>query len=247
VLCFCLVASAAYLTNDVMDRDSDRAHSSKRNRPIAAGSITPQAALVVALALALAGAGVGFAVSLPFLEVVGLYVLTTTVYTLVLKKHVLLDIFGLTSLYVLRLLAGHVACQIPYSPWLTTFCMFVFLGLAALKRATELQQMIGGGVPGRGYRVEDMSWLVPMGVASAFVSTVVLAQYIDTGMSAAGLLYRHAHWLWLTCPITLYWQCRNWVTLVRGEMHDDPVWNAFRDPASYCCAVLCILALFLAS
>ena len=249
MLSFCLVASAVYLTNDLVDLESDRSHPSKHMRPLASGQITASSAIAVAVILSFGGALAAISVGTPFVEAVGLYLVVTLLYMLVLKKHVLLDIFGLTSLYVIRLVAGHVATLIPYSPWLTSFCMFLFLGLSSLKRATELRAIAGklDISPGRGYRAEDLAWLVPMGIASCFVSTMVLAQYIDTGMNAAGRLYQRPHWLWLCCPIALYWQCRNWVLLFRGTMHEDPVWGALKEPTTYLCAGLCGLALILAT
>ena len=65
-----------------------------------------------------------------FLGIVCSYLLVTSVYSWVLKRHVLLDVIALGGLYALRVLAGAVAIGVQVTPWLLAFCVFIFLSLA---------------------------------------------------------------------------------------------------------------------
>ena len=74
-----------------------------------------------------------------------------------------------------------------------------------------------------------------MGIASAFVSSLVLSLYVDT--TIAGELYRTPEVLWLFVPLLLFWQCRLWLSVGRGRMHDDPLVFAMRDRVSWLIAI----------
>ena len=137
---FCLVASSVYLASDVRDRAADRTHVAKRQRPIADGRIAPRVALAASLILLLAGLAVAW-LALPCsaaLSVV-LYVILAAAYTLVLKRVLLVDVFVLSALYGVRLLAGGESTHTPLSPWLVALSGFLFLSLAFLKRYGELR------------------------------------------------------------------------------------------------------------
>ena len=126
-LAFCALSSAVYLFNDLMDRTGDRRHPVKRNRPIASGKVSVPMAAMVILLLAAAGLAVMVLVE-PLLGVTGgLYVLINIGYSLGLKQVVLLDVFSVTSGYVIRAVAGAVAIDVTPSPWL-----YVTTGAGAL-------------------------------------------------------------------------------------------------------------------
>ena len=117
-LAFCALSSAIYLFNDLMDRSQDRLHPRKRNRPIASGQVNVQAALVAMLVLATAGITVMILVE-PLLGVAGgLYSAINIGYSLGLKRVVLLDVFAVTSGYVIRAATGAIAIDVTPSPWL---------------------------------------------------------------------------------------------------------------------------------
>lgn len=136
---FCLASSAGYAFNDVLDRERDRHHPVKRNRPVASGAVSVPAALVVC-GLAAGGAlGISFGL-LPRLfwtTIVGYWVLTT-VYSCVLKQLLILDVITISVLFVIRALAGALAVGVSVSPWLVvcTFMLCLFLGFG--KRRCEL-------------------------------------------------------------------------------------------------------------
>ena len=129
---FCALSSAIYLFNDLMDRDGDRLHPIKRNRPIASGNVSVPVAGSVMVALSVVGLAV-MALVEPLLVVAGgLYTFINVGYSLGLKKVVLLDVFAVTSGYVIRAAAGAVAIDVTPSPWLyaTTGAgaLFIVLG-----------------------------------------------------------------------------------------------------------------------
>jgi 4-hydroxybenzoate polyprenyltransferase len=115
--------------------------------------------------------------------------------------------------------------------------LFMFLGLALVKRCTELEFMHDAGrdsLAGRGYRSTDLPYLISMGISSGFVAVMVLALYIDS--QASGIMYPHAEILWLMLPVMLYWIMRLWIKTSRMEIHDDPLMFAIKDPASWAVA-----------
>ena len=131
-LAFCALSSAIYLFNDLMDRSRDRLHPGKHNRPIASGQVNVQAGLVAMLVLATAGITVMILVE-PLLGVAGgLYSVINIGYSLGLKRVVLLDVFAVTSGYVIRAATGAIAIDVTPSPWLyaTTGAgaLFIVLG-----------------------------------------------------------------------------------------------------------------------
>jgi decaprenyl-phosphate phosphoribosyltransferase len=135
---FCLVASGIYYVNDIVDRDSDRAHPVKRRRPVAAGRVPVSLAGVVAVVLLLGGLLIAILGAGPRLAgVVGIYILLSLAYTFVLRDIVLLDIAAVAGGFVLRAVAGGVAVDVPLSSWFLIVACFGALFIAAGKRRSE--------------------------------------------------------------------------------------------------------------
>jgi 4-hydroxybenzoate polyprenyltransferase len=233
-LAFSLVASAVYLMNDLVDLPADRQHRYKRLRPLARGELSIVAALgAVPILLGAAGA---LAALLPpeFGYFLMVYFVTTVAYSLRLKQIVLVDILVLASLYTVRIMAGGAAIEVPVSQWLLGFSMFLFFSLACVKRFSELRlarKNNESSTRGRGYLASDLEQVAMFGVASGYLSVLVLALYVSSGDVTD--LYRSPGYLWLLCPLVLYWISRVWLLAHRGELHDDPIVFALRDRASY--------------
>ena len=244
---FSLCASGVYILNDLFDLGADRRHPRKQKRPFASGQIPLAAGIAVAPALTLiAFVAAWFLAPRLALVLLGYYVLTIG-YSLKLKQVVMLDVLVLAILYTLRIIGGAVAIGVDNSFWLLAFSMFLFFSLAMLKRYTELNMLIENAersVSGRGYRVEDIALLQSLGGASGYLSVLVLALYINSNASAA--LYRSPQFLWLLCPLLLYWISRVWIIAHRGLMHDDPVVFAARDRSSLITLALCVIVVILA-
>lgn len=149
---FCVGASAIYLVNDVADVESDRAHPTKRKRPIASGALSVSAALTlslvcVALALFLGtraepphgvnSAG-GNSAPVQVVYIVAAYMALNLAYSLKLKHVVLVDAFCIAAGFLLRVIAGGLAVPVQVSHWLLLCTMFLALFLALCKRKAEM-------------------------------------------------------------------------------------------------------------
>ncbi|MCC6531344.1 MAG: UbiA family prenyltransferase [Burkholderiales bacterium] len=243
-LAFSLVASATYVLNDLADIDADRLHPTKRQRPLASGAISLLAGIGV-LAVAMAtGFGIAAMVSADFTRILGCYVILTLGYSFYLKQLVVIDVLTLGALYTIRVVAGAVAIDAYPTSWLLAFSMFLFFGLALVKRCTELERVHGGAmaqVGGRDYQLSDRGLLYAMGIASSYLSVLVLALYFESAATLARFP-RH-ELLWLICPTMLAWISRIWLKTARGEMNDDPIVYSLRDRASWLLLALVGLAL----
>ena len=248
---FSLCASGVYLLNDLFDLEADRVHPKKKLRPLASGMLPVQVGLISAPLLLLAGFLV--AAQLPtklLLGTVLIYAAATTLYSTYVKRIPILDVLLLTALYLIRILGGGIAADVHVSPWLIAFSMFLLLSLAFSKRQAELiDQAMSGEVPAgtsrRGYRAQDTGILEQFGVASGYLSVLVLALYVN-GPDVTKL-YRHPQVIWLACPMVLFWISRVWFLASRNELSEDPVVFAARDPISYLLGMILLLILFLAS
>ena len=247
-LSFGLVASATYIINDLLDIEADRRHLTKRRRPFAAGDLSPISGifmvivcLVLSPALIYAVPRIAIKVHFPmqldsahrFLMWLAIYTVTTLLYSFYLKRKLLLDVFVLSLLYTIRMLAGSAATGIEVSTFLSAFSVFFFLSLAFVKRFSELEGLRERGDAvsnGRGYFVGDLDQLRALGTGAMYAAVVVLAIYInDTRVT---YLYRYPIRLWLAVLVLLLWLSQIWMLTSRGEMHDDPVVFAITDKRS---------------
>jgi len=247
--CFSFIASANYVVNDLLDIENDRHHATKRFRPFAAGDLPIFTGLTMVLALIAACCVLLPRLPIDFTLWLLVYVVVTSAYSFFLKRVPLLDVLLLAGLYTLRMQAGGAATETPISPWLSSFAVFLFLSLAMVKRFSELANLRDRGVAnthGRGYLVSDLEQIRSFGTASAYASVVVFSLYISR--PDVGALYRHSGRLWLIVPFMLYWLHRVWLLASRGELDEDPVIFAIRDPVSLtlavCIAILAIFATF---
>jgi 4-hydroxybenzoate polyprenyltransferase len=241
---FCAVAIAGYLVNDVADRASDRQHSRKAQRPVAAGRVSVASALAVATILLVGALLVCWFSLRPTLPYLAMYGVASIAYTLWLKRVAIVDVLLLAGFHVLRIIAGGAATTIFPSFWLLAFAALLFLSLGTAKRYAELQvESTDGVVPGRAYTRNDLPLLLACGCATAYASVLVFALYVNSG--APGL-YAKPRLLWLMAPVLLYWMQRLWLKTTRGEMHGDPVVYALCDLGSLGAATLCALLFVLA-
>ncbi len=231
--CFCFMASANYLVNDMLDIESDRRHRSKRLRPFAAGDLSVQGGIALSLALFLASVALLPELPRAFALWLGLYIVATLSYSLYLKRVAVVDVLLLSGLYTLRLLAGGAATSTEISQWLAGFSSFLFLSLAMVKRFSEIENLRergGAATDGRGYLAADLEQIRSFGTSSAYAAVVVFMLYI--ARPDVTELYRHATRLWLIVPLLIYWLNRVWLLASRGELDDDPVVFAMRDGMS---------------
>ena len=244
---FSLCASAIYVINDALDLDSDRAHSRKRFRPLAAGDLSLLfGGFLVPLLLA-GGLAIAAAVSINFLLVLLVYVLATCAYSFALKSYVLVDVLMLAALYTLRVIGGAAAIDVFPSFWLMALSMLLFTSLALVKRCAELESLRASqkdSARGRDYHVMDLPNLTSLGTSAATGAAVILALYINSPDVAVH--YRTPQALWLLCPLLMYWTGRMWLITGRGGMHDDPIIYSAKDKPSWVVAGLGLLLILVA-
>lgn len=134
---FCLVSSAVYLVNDVIDADRDRQHPFKKNRPIAAGKLSVKTTVAVAGALLLLGFGGAFLLETYFFFPVLLYFLLQIFYSFWLRQTIILDALAIALGFILRVFAGAWVLPVPLSSWLVLSAIGLALLLAFGKRRSE--------------------------------------------------------------------------------------------------------------
>lgn len=199
---FCLLASAAYVLNDLQDVEKDRRHPGKRSRPIAAGRITPTTATGVTAGLAAAGLGLAAALGWPFLEVALAYTVLQLLYSFALKNVVIVDVMAIAAGFVLRAAAGGVAISVDVSPWLIicTFLLALFLGFS--KRRHEVVLLEEGAAAHRETLREYSPYYLDQMIAVVTASTVLAYAIYTVSPEVREKL--HTDSLYLTIPFVLY-------------------------------------------
>lgn len=246
-LAFSLCASAVYVFNDIHDREADRQHPHKRLRPIASGRLPLWLAFasipgLLALASAIA---IGVHPGLPL--VLLLYTSLQAAYSLRLKQVILLDAFVLATGYTLRVYAGEIATGLAPPFELLLLCALLFLSLALLKRYTELSLLRtrdGAAAHARAYLLEDLDFVLALGVASGLLAVQLFGLYLSEAAHHPGardLL------IWIACVLALYWISRMWLTAHRGHMTDDPLVFVITDKAGLCLLTLTGISAWLAT
>jgi decaprenyl-phosphate phosphoribosyltransferase len=139
LVAFSLAASGIYLVNDGKDVEADRAHPTKRERPIAAGVVSPRIAIGVAAVLLASAVTLTFVASWPLAVVLGVYIAVQLAYCFGLKHQPVLDICIVASGFLLRAIAGGAATGIPLSQWFLLTAAFGSLFMVAGKRYAEMR------------------------------------------------------------------------------------------------------------
>jgi len=240
-----MVASGTYLFNDIWDAEDDRAHWSKRHRPLASGRLSVPVATLAALLLIGAGLTIGTIASINVGKFLCVYLLLTLTYSFGLKRIPLLDGLVLATLYTMRLAIGIVAANVPPSPWLLIFSMFIFASLSLAKRDAEITVAIKEGqqmINGRGYQIADAPLVLAIGVAAGLGAILVAVLYIVEDAFTQSF-YGNKVALWGLPPLLFLLFARFWLKSQRGEMHDDPVDFFLKDRTSLVLSGL-ILAFF---
>ena len=137
-LAFSVISSAVYVLNDIADREADKLHPIKRNRPIASGKITIRQALIFEAFLLVVVVVLFKNLNFKFQSTAGLYFLLNLTYSLWLKKVILVDVFVIAAGFMLRVLAGAFVIDVQVSPWLVLCTLFVSVFLAVSKRRGEI-------------------------------------------------------------------------------------------------------------
>jgi len=136
---FCLLSSAVYLINDLVDIERDRLHPVKRNRPLASGQLPKSAAIIAAVLIVAIFVPAAFALNAAFGVISLAYLLLMVAYSFYLKNYVILDVMTIAAGFVLRVAGGVVLVNVErFSPWLYICMTLLALFLGFSKRRHEL-------------------------------------------------------------------------------------------------------------
>ena len=140
-VCFSLAASAIYIFNDIIDRKTDLLHPQKRERPIAAGTVPIGSAVFLSIVCAAAALVGSFILVRTFAVVIAGYIVLMILYSLLLKRMMILDCVAISIGFCLRAVAGAIVVGVFISPWLIicTFALCLFLSFG--KRRSEIAML----------------------------------------------------------------------------------------------------------
>jgi 4-hydroxybenzoate polyprenyltransferase len=199
---FCVLSSVVYLVNDIADRDSDRRHPLKAQRPIASGALPVPLATVTALLLGAAALAAAYAVGPPFALVAATYLALQVLYSFPLKHIVIIDVLTIAIGFVLRAIGGAVAVHVEFSHWLLVCTILLALFIALAKRRHELVLLSDGAVGHRPILGEYSPYLLDQMIGVVTASTLIA--YVFYTISPETQAKFGTAWLGLTIPFPLY-------------------------------------------
>jgi len=234
-LAFCLLSSAVYIGNDLVDREQDRLHPDKRHRPLASGAVSVRAALCLGAACLLAGAALVFG-AFAFLGLPGslapwifvLYVLLNVAYSGGLKHVVILDVFIIAAGFMLRLLAGTLGVGIQPTHWLLVCGLMLTLFLGFAKRRAELNALAGESGTHRPVLDQYTPGMLDQFITLSAGATIIA--YTLYTVSEETIALHGTPWLILTVPCVIYGLLRYLYRLHRAGGGSDPAQEFLADP-----------------
>jgi 4-hydroxybenzoate polyprenyltransferase len=207
---YCAASSAAYLVNDVVDVERDRAHPFKRLRPVARGELSSRTAFVCAAVLAVLAFALVVALGPASILLLAGFLLLQVAYSLSLKHVVLVDVLAIAALFVIRSAAGAAAVDVRVSPWLLLVTALLALFLALAKRRSELV-LAGSTRPVLdGYSLPFVDQLISVAVASTIAAYAI---YTFTAHSPA---------LMATIPFVVFGLFRYLLLVHRDDLGEEP-------------------------
>jgi 4-hydroxybenzoate polyprenyltransferase len=228
-LIFCGLSGAVYLLNDVADREQDRLHPEKRNRPVAAGRLPAGVAVIAAVVLIVIGLGASVLISAPFALAALAYVVLLSAYSVWLKHLVIVDVLVVAIGFVVRAVAGALAVQVAISGWLLICTILLALFLALGKRRHEVISLESEAVRHRAILAEYSAALLDQMIAVVTASTVTA--YALYTMSPETVAKFHTALLPATLPFVLYGVFRYLYLLYQRQLGGNPSDAVLRDRA----------------
>jgi HAD superfamily hydrolase (TIGR01490 family) len=224
---FSLMSSAIYILNDFADRERDRMHPVKRQRPLAAGRVSPRSALYFAAMLAIVAALLAFAAGPLVLAIVAGYAAMNVAYSFGLKNQVILDVFIIATGFLLRILAGTAGIGIAPSKWLLVCGLFLTLFLGFTKRRSELLVVKGDFITHRKALLHYSPALLDKIIAVSAGAT--LMSYSLYAMSPETVRMHGTENLIYTIPFVAYGLFRYLYLLHARQAGTDTSRDMFRD------------------
>ena len=226
-LSFCLLASAVYILNDLCDREEDAQHPDKRERPLASGAVGVNEAAVLIGLLMIASLVIGWYQSMQMLGVLLFYLGLSVAYSLGLKHVAILDVMAIAAGFVLRILAGALAVNVPLSHWLVLCTIMISLFLGFTKRRAELVAMKESAENTRkvlqDYSVAFLDQVIPMVTAATIIC---YALYTVDGRTVEMFKSRA---MLLTVPCVIYGLFRYIYLIYHQHKGQDPTYALCHD------------------
>ena len=243
---FSFVASAIYCFNDIIDVEADRRHPVKCHRPIASGAVSVPTAYALMVILTLLSALLLFFLPQRAGETAGIvafYFLLNLAYCLWLKRHAIIDVCTVAFGFVLRILAGGMACDVAVSNWLVLMTFLLALFLSFAKRRDDVLRMNETGEPPRRNTIRYNLTFVNQAIT--VTGTVTLVCYIMYTVSPEVVSRFHAPYLYLTSIFVLVGLLRYMQLTVVDEVSGDPTKILLRDRFTQAIVVAWIMAFLL--
>jgi len=235
-LVFCVLSGVVYLINDVRDREADQLHPNKRHRPVAAGDLSPQAAITSAVILTVAALASAFSLSAAFGAIAAGYVVLLTLYSVTLKHVVILDVLTIALGFVLRAWAGAEAVQVSSSHWLLLLTLLGALVLGFGKRRAELVTLEQAATGHRRSLAEYSPYLLDQMMSVVNASTLLAYAFYTTDQETVAK-FGTDRLLW-TIPFPLYGIFRYLYLVHQREGGGDPSEMLATDGPLVVCGVL---------
>lgn len=192
---FCAIASAVYIVNDIKDINEDKQHPVKKNRPLASGDISVLHAVVFMLLLAVFAFTTAFFISTNLFWVIIIYFFLNLGYSFGLKHMSIIDIFIVSTGFVLRIFAGAVTINLPVTMWIILMTFLLSLFLAMAKRRDDIVQAEEGKITRKNI---DGYNLVFLNGGMMIMAGVVIVCYILYTISNDVQSKFHTNYLYLT-------------------------------------------------
>ena len=243
---FSFVASAIYCFNDIIDIEADRRHPIKCHRPIASGAVSVPTAYTLMVILTLLSALLLFFLPQRAGETAGIvafYFLLNMAYCLWLKRHAIIDVCTVAFGFVLRILAGGMACEVAVSNWLVLMTFLLALFLSFAKRRDDVLRMNETGEPPRRNTIRYNLTFVNQAIT--ITGTVTLVCYIMYTVSPEVVSRFHAPYLYLTSIFVLVGLLRYMQLTVVDEVSGDPTKILLRDRFTQAIVVAWIMSFLL--
>ena len=243
---FSFAASAIYCFNDIVDVDADRRHPVKCHRPIASGAVSVPTAYALMAVLALLSALLLFFLPQRAGETAGIvafYFLLNMAYCIWLKRHAIIDVCTVAFGFVLRILAGGMACNVAVSNWLVLMTFLLALFLSFAKRRDDVLRMNETGEPPRRNTIRYNITFVNQAIT--ITGTVTLVCYIMYTVSPEVVSRFHAPYLYLTSIFVLVGLLRYMQLTVVDEVSGDPTKILLRDRFTQAIVVAWIMSFLL--
>jgi 4-hydroxybenzoate polyprenyltransferase len=240
---FCLVSGCVYILNDFVDREADRNHPEKQNRPMASGALNPQLALTFGGILLTTALLASYLLNPLFTVLLIFYFALNVSYSLSLKHVVIIDIMIIAAGFVLRAIAGGLVIRAPLTPWFLICTLLLSLFLAIGKRRHELFLLVNDNGVHR--KVLDKYSFTLLDQLNTIVTTATIISYSLFTFTSG----RTVHLMW-TIPLVIYGMFRYLYLIHIENKGGSPDRVLFEDKhilitvILYVISVVCILAFF---